>query len=195
MGLAFVFGNGTSRLDVDIDTCRQYGPIYGCNAMYREYSPDVLVATDRPISEAIEKSGYAKTNKFYTRRPTSGSGALQVPQEYFGNSSGPLAVALACLDKHRVIYLVGFDMGPSSTGHFNNVYASTEFYKKASAVPTYTGNWVKQLIKITKDFPAVSFYRIVGSTTAEIRELIGAKNVYHMPMTEFLNRINNTKEL
>ncbi len=195
MSRAFVLGNGTSRLVVDLNHLKTLGPIYGCNALYREFAPDVLVSTDKPISERIQDEGYPLKNKFYTRRPVSGLGGHQVPQEYYGFSSGPIAVGLAALDKNVAIYLLGFDMGPSEFGKFNNVYADTEFYKKSSAVPTYSGNWVRQLITVTKDFPKTSFYRVKGATTADIPELNGVKNLVHMPMEDFLNRINNTKDL
>ncbi len=195
MSRAFVLGNGTSRLVVSLNHLKTLGPIYGCNALYREFAPDVLVSTDKPISERIQDEGYPLKNKFYTRRPVPGLGGYPVPQEYYGFSSGPIAVGLAALDKNIAIYLLGFDLGPSEFGKFNNVYADTEFYKKSSAVPTYSGNWVRQLITVTKDFPKASFYRVKGATTADIPELNGVKNLAHMPMEDFLNRINNTKDL
>jgi hypothetical protein len=86
-------------------------------------------------------------------------------------------------------------MGPSRVGRFNNIYADTEFYKKSSANPTYTGNWVRQLKQIAKDHPKVSFFRIVGDSTAQISELLGVANMTHMPIADFQNRINNTTEL
>lgn len=195
MSRAFVLGNGTSRLAVDLNQLKTLGSVYGCNALYREFEPDVLISTDKPISARIQEEGYSLTHKFYTRRPLPGQGALPVPEQYYGFSSGPIAVAQAALDKNIAIYLVGFDMGPSEVGKFNNVYADTEFYKKSSAVPTYTGNWVRQLITVTKDFPKTSFFRIVGATTANIPELNGVKNLSPMVMQDFLDRINNKKDL
>jgi hypothetical protein len=195
MSRAFVLGNGISRLEIDLNYLKTLGPVYGCNAIYREFEPTVLVSTDKPISERIQQEGYALKNKFYTRRPLNGQGAYSIPQEYFGFSSGPIATALAALDKNIAIYMIGFDMGPAESGKFNNVYADTEFYKRCTAIPTYTGNWIRQITTITRDFPKVSFYRIVGKTTAEIDGLKGIKNLWHMPMSDFQNRINNTKEL
>lgn len=195
MSRAFVLGNGRSRLAIDLSYLKTLGSIYGCNGLYREFAPDVLISTDKPISEQIQHSGYSLNHKHYTRRPLNGQGAIQIPQEYYGFSSGPIAAGLAALDKNIAIYLIGFDMGPAEGGKFNNVYADTEFYKKSSAVPTYTGNWVRQLKTIAKDFPKVSFYRVKGATTADIHDLNGVKNLAHMPMEDFLNRINNTKDL
>ena len=195
MSIAFVLGNGISRLQIDLQKLKQLGPIYGCNALYREFTPTVLISTDKGIAHAIQNSGYAQQNRMYTRKPLSGSGAHAVPQSYFGFSSGPIAAAMAAMDQATAVYLIGFDMGPTANNRFNNVYADTEFYKKSSANPTFTGNWVRQLITVARDFEKVSFHRVMGETTAEIKELVGIKNMRHMPMTDFLDRINNTKDL
>jgi hypothetical protein len=195
MSAAFVLGNGVSRLAVDLNQLKQRGRIYGCNALYREFAPDVLISTDRGISQVIQNSGYAQNNMMYTRKPLPGLGARTVPQSYFGFSSGPIAVGLAALDKHLAIYLVGFDMGPNISNKFNNVYADTEFYKKSSSLPTFTGNWVRQIVTVCKDFSNVSFHRVMGDTTASIPELNNIDNLRSMPMTDFLNRINNAKDL
>jgi hypothetical protein len=195
MSASFVLGNGVSRLAVDLNQLRQRGKIYGCNALYREFVPDVLISTDKAIAGAIQNSGYAQGNLMYTRRPLPGLGARTVPQPYYGYSSGPIAVAMAALDQPLAVYLLGFDMGPKSGNRFNNVYADTEYYKKSSANPTFTGNWVRQLITVTKDFPLVSFHRVTGDTTATISDLENIKNLHHMPITDFVDRINNQKDL
>lgn len=194
MTTAFVLGNGVSRQAVDLTQLSKHGDIYGCNALYREFVPSVLVSTDEPISREIQQSGYSQQQRHYTRKPLPNLGAQKIPAQYYGFSSGPAAVGIAALDYKKTIYLVGFDMGPTKLGLFNNVYAGTEFYKAASSVPTYTGNWVRQLMQIAKDFPKVEFVRVIGNTTAKIQELDGVPNFRNHSMEDFLDRINNTKE-
>ena len=195
MSAAFVLGNGVSRLSVDLNQLKQRGRIYGCNALYREFVPDVLISTDKGISQVIQNSGYAQNNVMYTRKPLPGLGARTVPQSYFGFSSGPIAVGVAALDQHLAVYLIGFDMGPNVNNKFNNVYADTEFYKKSSSLPTFTGNWTRQLVTICRDFPKTSFHRVMGDTTASIPELNNIANLKNMPMSDLLDRINTTKDL
>lgn len=195
MSVAFVLGNGVSRLAVDPVQLKTMGRVYGCNALYRTFAPDVLVSTDTPISETIQRSGYAAEHRMYTRKPIAGLGAHRVPQQYFGYSSGPIATAIAAQDQNVAVYLIGFDMGPISNNRFNNVYADTEFYKKSSARPTFSGNWAKQLVQIMNDHSRVNFFRIKGETTADIAEFQSVANLVTMPMLDFLNRINNTKDL
>jgi hypothetical protein len=195
MTIAFVLGNGISRQTIDPVNLTSLGTIYGCNALSREFTPHVLVSTDAPISKHIQESGYSQQHVHYTRKPLPDLGARRIPQKYYGFSSGPVATAIAALDQHHRVYLIGFDMGPTPTGQFNNMYAGTEFYKKPSATPTYTGNWVRQLATIACDFPRADFIRVMGATTASIPELGNISNLIHMPMLDFLDRINNTKDL
>ena len=195
MSAAFVLGNGVSRLSVDLNQLKPHGRIYGCNALYREFVPDVLISTDKAIAHTIQNSGYAEKHLMYTRKPLPGLGARSVPQSYFGYSSGPIAVGVAAVDRHLAVYLIGFDMGPNANNRFNNVYADTEFYRKSSSLPTYTGNWVRQIVTVCRDFPKTSFHRVVGDTTAAIPEFSNVDNLRHMPMSDFLDRINNTKDL
>ena len=189
MTAAFVLGNGISRQAVDLNQLKTLGTTYGCNAIYREFVPDVLVSTDTPISERIQHEGYSQKNTHYTRKPFPDSGSIRIAQKYFGYSSGPVAVSQAAIDGAMTIYLLGFDMGPTRNGRFNNCYADTEFYKKSSANPTFTGNWVRQLQTIMKDYPKTSFFRIVGDTTAEVRELLGVANLAHLQMADFQQRL------
>lgn len=195
MAVAFVLGNGVSRAQLDLGSLSARGQVYGCNAIYREFVPAVLVSTDRPISTAIQQSGYAAQHVHYTRKPIPGLGSRTVPQQYFGYSSGPLACALAALDGHEPVYLIGFDIAALPGDRFNNVYADTEFYKKSTARPTYTGNWVRQLCQVARDFPRVRFMRVHGETTAHIPQFDGVDNMYRLTLADLENRLNNPKEL
>ena len=129
----------------------------------------------------------------YTRNPQPGLGAKPIPQPYFGYSSGPIALALAADADHTVMYIVGFDMGPNQNGKFNNVYADTEFYKKSSAAPTYTGNWARQMTTIMRNYPYKNFIRIIGSTTAQVQEFSNVPNLISMTVLDFLDRARQNK--
>jgi len=52
----FVLGNGPSRKNIDIS--KLDGTIIGCNACYRDFTPDVICATDAGIMSDIIESGY-----------------------------------------------------------------------------------------------------------------------------------------
>ena len=59
----FCVGNAESRKNIDLEKLRQHGKIYGCNALYRDFTPDVLVAVDMGIMHEIYNSGYAQDNQ------------------------------------------------------------------------------------------------------------------------------------
>ena len=195
MTVAFVLGNGQSRASIDLVQLKQLGPIYGCNGLYRDCEPHCLVATDRPIAEAIQRSGYSKKHRFYTRKPLPDSGAQLVPRKYHGNSSGPIACALAALDGHARIYMLGFDMGPTPSMRFNNVYAGTEFYKSADAAPTFTGNWIRQIAGMVGDFPNCQFIRVCGPTSAEVKEFKNIENFDTIDIKLFRHRLDTNDGL
>ena len=52
----FVLGNGPSRKD--IDPSKLDGTVIGCNACYRDFTPDVICATDAGIISDIVDSGF-----------------------------------------------------------------------------------------------------------------------------------------
>jgi hypothetical protein len=87
--------------------------------------------------------------------------------------------------------LLGFDLGADANQQFNNMYADTEFYKKTGDLPTYTGNWCRQIGQITRDFPAVNFVRVCGDTTALVPEFGALPNLTHEDLASFANSINN----
>ena len=193
---AFVLGNGESRAAISVDDLMKLGPVYGCNALYRTHRVTALVATDRPIADEIQASGYSAHNRFYTRRPQPNTGAQTVPRAYFGYSSGPIALALAAAESPSArIYLLGFDLGPNQQGRFNNLFAGTEHYKKIEAGPTFTGNWIRQLVRVMQDHPDCQFVRVHGRTTAPISEFESVRNLHWIQISEFERRINTPKDL
>jgi hypothetical protein len=63
----FCIGNGESRKNFDLQSLRPYGKIYGCNALYRDFTPDVLTAVDHGIMHEIYHSGYCYNNETWLR--------------------------------------------------------------------------------------------------------------------------------
>jgi hypothetical protein len=91
--------------------------------------------------------------------------------------------------------MLGFDMAPSSSMRFNNVYAGTEFYKSPDAAPTFTGNWIRQLITIAGDFPTAQFIRVCGPTSADIKEFKNIQNFDNMDIKLFRHRLDTNDGL
>ncbi len=192
MSTAFILGNGKSRLSVDLTKLSPLGATYGCNWLCKTFTPDCLVATDRPIADAIQQSGYAQKHRFHTRKPIVDLGGKHLTNDYKGFSSGPNAAALACIDGHSDIYLIGMDLG-TTNGMFNNVYVDTQFYKKELDPPTYAGNWINQLVKLTEDYPNRQFYRVEGVESAFVKQFGKINNMKIISMQSFLEMVNTAR--
>jgi len=192
MSTAFILGNGKSRLTVDLTKLSPLGATYGCNWLCKTFTPDCLVATDRPIADSIQQSGYAQKHRFHTRKPIVDLGGKHLTNDYKGFSSGPNAAALACIDGHSDIYLIGMDLG-TTNGMFNNVYVDTQFYKKELDPPTYAGNWINQLVKLTEDYPNRQFYRVEGIESAFVKQFNNLVNVQILTMDKFLKMVNTAR--
>mgnify|MGYP001138063711 FL=1 len=192
MSAAFILGNGQSRLAVDLNKLMAVGTVFGCNGLYRDFTPHCLVATDRPIAEEIQNSGYAQKHRFHTRKPIEGSGAKFLVKEYKGFSSGPNAAALALVDGHSDIYLIGMDLG-TTNGMFNNIYAGTQFYKKELDPPTFPGNWINQVVTLTKDFESRQFWRVEGPESAFVPQFNKIPNMRILSMDKFLEKVNTAR--
>lgn len=185
----FVLGNGRSRLSIGLDDIKTHGRVYGCNALYRDFTPDVLVATDPGIAQEIEHSGYALKNEFYTRQPNINLGSKLIP-DHHGFSSGPVAVKIAAQRAHEVIYLIGFDL-QGKAGKQNNIYSGTENYRKTDDKETFYGNWVNQLAQIFREHPNQKFVRLVPRDGIVPVQWLSCTNHITQWVDDFMPNINN----
>ena len=135
---SFVLGNGLSRQPVDLNALKHYGKVYGCNALYREYDPDYLIAVDVKMVLEINKHKYQLRNDQVWTNPNKAyttMSKLNFFQPSKGWSSGPTALWLASQHGPKQIFILGFDYtGKDGGNHFNNIYADTENYKSFKAV-------------------------------------------------------------
>jgi hypothetical protein len=187
---AFVLGNGTSRSGIDLSKLKNYGTIYGCNALYREFTPDHLIAVDSKMILEIVDSNYHFKNLVWTNpNPTTNKiPNLNLINPNLGWSSGPTALQLASLHGHDEIYILGFDyvgLGTSSE-LVNNLYAGTKNYKKVNERATYYGNWLRQTATCVNKHQNVKYYRITDSSAFLPRELTELQNLFHMEKEKFL---------
>lgn len=188
--VAFVLGNGTSRLSLNHNTLLDKGIVYACNAMYREFEPHYLIAVDVKMVNEIVASGYNKTHAVWTN-PNKGISTkqhLNLFNPHKGWSSGPTALWFASEQGHRDIYLFGFDF-QGLQGRFNNVYADTYNYKKTSDTATFHGNWLTQTERTIKDFRHTQYYRVINPGDFVPDQLgIQVKNIKHITYDEFNSR-------
>lgn len=138
-----VIGNGPSRERVNLEKIPF--PTIGCNALYRDFEPNLLIAADVGIQKEILESGYRgplllrkRVDKIeYPERPNITFFEERV------KSSGLKGIEVA-LQEWRAsrVYLIGFDFNEGG-----NVYAGTRNYNR-SGVAGVASEWRRIVAKL-----------------------------------------------
>lgn len=191
--IAFVLGNGTSRKPINVEELHEYGKTYGCNALYRTFSPSYLVAVDVKMVLEINKAGYqhkhpvwTNPNKSYTKINN-----LNYFQPSKGWSSGPTALWLASQHQYDTVFILGFDFRGTNDGkQFNNIYADTANYKKSTDGATFFGNWLRQTASVIKENPKIQYYRVIASDNYCPAELNNFDNLKTILVEDFKKMFN-----
>lgn len=148
---AVAIGNGESRLKFDLShIARHRGGLfaadklqsYGCNYLYREFTPDFLVVTDADKVEKIAQSGYCDNHIVYTNAQyvVDYPGKFYLTPQNPAFDAGSLAVYLACFDGHSKIFLLGYD---GYTDEPEDAF------------------WVKTLSQVIATYPETEFVRVM----------------------------------
>lgn len=193
MTVAFVIGNGTSRKDIDLYPLKNYGKIYACNAMFRHFEPDYLVAVDVKMILEINQQKWQMEHEVWTNpnKQYNGMQGFRYFQPSKGWSSGPTALDLASDHGHDPIYLLGFDFkGTTGTGKgddkVNNLYAGTFNYKRENDPATYFGNWERQVGIICQRNHRKRYIRVVAEGDKFLPgSLKNFTNLSHVNIEEF----------
>lgn len=170
---AVVIGNGSSRKNYEINLLKNHragilGALavqtYGCNALYRDFTPTFLVSTGTEISAEIANSGYCEDNIVYANAEVVAAHPQKfylVPQDIHYDS-GALAVYLACFDGHKHIYLLGFDNW-TGDGDNSNMYLETNCYGNSNQEPAHNF-WTTTLKHIMETYHEVQFTRVMPTS-------------------------------
>jgi uncharacterized Rossmann fold enzyme len=191
--IAFVVGNGTSRAPIQLEDLATFGKIYACNAVYRTFRPDYLVAVDVKMILEIAKSGYQHHNEVWTNYNKSYQRFKNL--NYFhpskGWSSGPTALWLASEHSYEKIFILGFDYkGLDGGSKFNNMFADSPNYKKSADGATFFGNWLRQTTNVLKEHPNTQFYRVIAPDNYIPDELNKFDNIKHISVEDFQKMFN-----
>ena len=187
--ISFVLGNGTSRKPINPADLKEHGTIYGCNALYREFVPDYLIAVDTKMIIEICKNKYQLKHPVWTNpnKAYSKFNGLNFFSPSKGWSSGPTALWKASQDGADEIYILGFDYKGigENNDKVNNVYADTYNYKRSADKATYYGNWLKQTATTIQKFQQKRYIRVVDKDTFVPKELSKLGNLAHISTEEF----------
>ena len=177
---AIVIGNGASRAGFDLSLIKNHkggllaaGALqsYGCNALYRDFAPNFLVAGGDDMLKEIAESGYTNDHIVYA----NANAILDYPGKYYlipqdpSWNTGSIATYLACFDGHKTVYLAGFD-GIDSVNDGYNVYAGTQSYSS----PSYGYSeefWTQAMLQVFNTYNDVDFVRVAPTADFRMPEL------------------------
>ena len=159
-GNAYIIGNGPSREGFDLNTLKDSGQTYGCNALYRDFMPDFIFSVDTKITVEMCENEVGKKSFHYAP-------ALEVNREYSKGMlhlipnnphwiSGNAAFWTAALHGHKNIYLIGFDFREYGKDQNNNIYQGTANYGPRHSDAIFEG-WLKQFRDFLKMRPYCNF--------------------------------------
>jgi hypothetical protein len=176
---AVVIGNGWSRKGFDLSLIKNHkggllaaGALqsYGCNALYREFTPHFLVANGPDMVAEIAATHYPNQHITY-----ASADALQshpgkfylIPQDPAWNA-GAVATYLACFDAHTTVYLLGFDGVDTATSGYC-LYEGTNAYID----PTHGYNeefMTQAMTKVFETYNDVDFVRVMPTDNFRMPE-------------------------
>ena len=193
MPTAFIIGNGKSRSSFDLSMLVGHGTIYGCNALYREFYPDYLVAIDDPMIEEIRKSGYPEQ---YLIIPPYNEQFEEAEHSFFQNRSnaGMIAMKEAIKAGHTYLICLGFDFFINGKNSYSNIFEGTKCYGKDTAINEEDSiRRMNYMGYIAKKYPEVTF-EFVLPIGVDLRKFsCSVPNVIGSYYDDFMERLFSVK--
>lgn len=192
--VGFAIGNGESRQGLQLEKLRGRGPIFGCNALYRDFSPDILFVRDREMIKEVEEKyeGVKGIVRSSGDIFISDGRRATVPSTF--NLTGVTMLYAMC-NMHanlKRVYLIGFDSVKKYDGYLtNNVYKDTSNYKKSSeSGKPLLCHSIKDVSTVMFSFPWVEFCCVNDDASDNWKAFKGFSLISRK---EFLNRIKNNE--
>jgi hypothetical protein len=120
--IVFLVGNGASREGFDLNSLVGKGTIIGCNALYRDFNPDILICQDAKMARELVDNNYSGL-------VLTGRGIGVLPTNNISWRAGDARTSgvfglrfISSVMKPKVCYVLGMD------GYAGNVYEGTRNY-------------------------------------------------------------------
>ena len=169
---ATIIGNGSSRKTLDLE--KSEITTFGCNAIYRDYTPDWLVAIDDKIIQEIKNSNYPQSRfiippeelcyepvAMYEKHLPSNK--FEDVKHMLPRSNAGMAAMQVAIDKgFERLYCVGFDFLVFDEDiAVSNLYNGTNGYElETRANLSDTRNRMKYLAYMIENNPKINFHFI-----------------------------------
>lgn len=167
---AHIIGNGLSRKNFNLQLLtgqvggeggvRSVGQSYGCNILYKDFSPTFLVVFQKTLCAEIANSGYCEDNIVYSnaRHILSNPGAFHLYPHYYNAPTGVLAAHIAAADGHNTLYLLGFDW--YKQGNENIYFEQHDLYNTIQEIEGQNKKFTDALVRLMNMYPDTEFVRV-----------------------------------
>lgn len=173
---AHVIGNGPSRKKFDLNLLngqvggaqgiRSVGQTYGCNLLYKDFTPTFLLVFQKQLCAELAASGYCEDNIVYSnaRHILSNPGAFHLYPHFYNAPTGTLAAHIAAADGHKTVYLLGFDW--YSQGNENVYLDQHQSYTTLKEVEGQNNKFTDTLVRLINLYPDTDFVRVCDTNSS-----------------------------
>lgn len=189
--VAFIIGNGESRRHFPLDELKGVAPIFGCNALYREFMPDYLVSVDDGMRKEIEQSDFPKDRYFPANIEDQYEPAACNPGRP-RNNAGMYAMKVAIEKGFDTLICLGFDfIMEDQTLSVSNLYHGTKNYGMETRARVQDNpNRLHYLTWFAQNNPECKFIFAIDGNFPTVK--INAKNIF--TITHRILKINIHKD-
>lgn len=185
--VAIIVGNGKSRKDIQLETLKGRGTIFGCNALYRDFDGwDYLVAIDDWMIHEIRTTEKRLPGKFITPPEDERWEDERYSIYRRRGNAGMNAMLEAIRLDHNILYCIGFDFVlKDEDASVSNVYENTKNY--GSDTKTNYGDNIHRIWYMNwfaKRNPKTTFVFVVPNNF-ELHPEFGAPNILGMKIEDF----------
>jgi hypothetical protein len=198
-GNAMVFGNGPSRANIHWQLFKLHKgglhgskklTTYGCNAMFRDCDPHILVVKHPLIADEIAKTDYADNNIVITHTKNILKHEDKFHMIPFDPvlCAGATALYLAAFDGHAKVYFMGFDGYDHNIN--NNIYANTNGYGTDKS-EVNAQKQIDDVMKVFNTYDTTEFIRVTENGTEYMpEEWKYAKNLRCIDFRTFVSEVD-----
>lgn len=177
---AVVFGNGATRKEFDLAHIERHkGGLfgtnrlqsYGCNHLYKEFTPDFLVIVGKENADEIARTTYPNNNIVYAH----GEHLINHPNKFYlipqniSYDAGAIAAYMAAFDGHKKVFLMGFDSYTVDPVHQTQAF------------------FIKTLLSVINTYNDVEFVRVTPTEDYSCsEELLSQPNFRQIDFRKFV---------
>lgn len=199
-GVAHIIGNSTDRKDFNLillkgqvggkGGVRSVGQTYGCNYLYKDFTPTFLVCTQKSICAEIADSGYGEENVVYSsiKNILNHPGTFHLYPNIYTANVGNLAMRLACADGHKTVYMLG--MTGYSLPEDNIYYEPDHRIYLPAEVEQANNKFTQENVKTFLTYDDVEFFYVCKEKGLMPEAYNWCPNVVEITHLEYIARAN-----